>query len=101
MWNAFGILSQRFRVLSNTILVHPDRVRVIVLACVVLQNMLRRERGAGGARDLEDEVVYYDMADGGHGGHDRNPGKSDKEQRDYLRDWFNGAGAVPWQEARA
>ena len=41
--NAFGILSQRFRVLSNTILVHPDRARVIVLACVVLHNMLRRE----------------------------------------------------------
>ena len=39
--NAFGILSSRFRVLSNTILVHPNRVRVIVLACRVLHNMLR------------------------------------------------------------
>ena len=52
MENAFGILSSRFAVLSNTILVHPDRVRVIVLACVALHTMLRRERGAGGARDL-------------------------------------------------
>ena len=100
--NAFGILSQRFRVLSNTILVHPDRVRVIVLACVVLHNMLRRERGAGGARDLEDEEIPCDMDPAGDGpGPDRNPGKSAKEQRDYLKDWFNGAGAVPWQDARA
>ena len=37
----------------------------IVLACVVLHNMLRRERGAGGARDLEDEVISCDVADGG------------------------------------
>ena len=100
MENAFGILSQRFRVLSNTILVHPDKVRVIVLTCVVLHNMLRRERGAGAARDLEDQVIPCDMDDGGDG-HDRNPANSAKEQRDYLKDWFNGAGAVPWQDARA
>ena len=100
--NAFGILSQRFRVLSNTIQVHPDRVRVIVLACVVLHNMLRGERGAGGARDVEDEEIPCDMDPAGDGpGPDRNPGKSAKEQRDYLEDWFNGAGAVPWQDARA
>ena len=64
--------------------------------------MLRRERDAGAARDLEDEVVPCNMADGGHAdGHDRNPGNTAKEQRDYLKDWFNGAGAVPWQDARA
>ena len=80
--NGFGILSQRFRVVSNTILVHPDRVR--------LHNTLRRETVAGAARDLENEVVQCDMADGGHGdGHDKNPDHSVKEQRD----WFNGAGA--------
>ena len=100
--NAFGILSQRFRVLSNTILVHPDRVRVIVLACVVLHNMLRRERGAGGASDLEDEEIPCGIDDGGEGpGPDRNPAKSAKEQRGYLKDWLNGAGVVPWQDARA
>ena len=95
--NAFGILASRFRVLGSTILVHPKRVKVIVLACVVLHNMLRRERGAGGARDLEDEVITCGMDDGGDGGgHDRNPANSAKVQRDYLKDWFNGAGAVPW-----
>ena len=64
--------------------------------------MLRRDRGAGAARDLEDEVVHCDMADGGDGpGHDRNPGHSAKEQRDYLKERFNSVGAVPWQDARA
>ena len=43
------------------------------------------------------------MDDGGDGGdeHDRNPTNSAEEQRDYLKDWFNGAGFVPWQDARA
>ena len=69
---------------------------------MVLHNMLRREIGAGGARDLEDEEISCDMDPAGDGpGPDRNQGKSAKEQRDYLRDWFNGAGAVPWQNATA
>ena len=63
--------------------------------------MLKRERGAGGARDVEDEEIPYDMDPAGDGpGPDRNPGKSAKEQRDYLKVWFNGAGAMPWQDAR-
>ena len=45
--NAFGIPASRFRVLRSTILVCPERVRVIVLACVMLHNMRRAERGAG------------------------------------------------------
>ena len=72
------------------------------MACVVLHNMLRRERGAGGVRDLEDEEIPCDMDPARNGpGPDRNPGNSAKEQRDYLKDWFNGAGAVPGQDARA
>ena len=47
-------------------------------------------------------MIPCDMDDGGDGGdgHDRNPANSAKEQRDYLKDWFNGAGAVPWQDVR-
>ena len=58
------------------------------MACVVLHNRLRTERGAGAARDLEDEVIPC------------KPANSAKEQRDYLRDWFNGAGAVPWLDGK-
>ena len=76
---------------------HPKRVKDIVLACVVLHNMLRAERGAGGARDLGDEEILCGMDDGDPpGGHANNA----KEQRDYLKDWFNDAGAVPWQGGR-
>ena len=85
-------------------LVHPKRVKDIVLACAVLHTMLRAERGAGGARterDQEDENILCGLEDGDPaGGHDRNPTNSAKEQRDYLEDWFNGAGAVAWQDGK-
>ena len=71
------------------------------MACVVLHNILKAERGAGGARDLEDEEIPCGLKDGDPpGGHDRNPANNAKEQRDYLKDWFNGAGAVPWQDGK-
>ena len=33
-------------------------------------------------------------------GHDRNPASTAEEQRNYLKDWFNSAGAVPWQDGK-
>ena len=55
----------------------------IVLACVVLLNMLRAERGAGGARDLDNEEIPCALEGGDDGdGHDRNPANTAKEQSD-------------------
>ena len=47
----------------------------IVLACVVLNNMLRAQRSGGQVeRDLEDEEIPCDLKDGEEGdGHDRTP----------------------------
>lgn len=102
--NAFGILASRFRIFHQPILLKATRVKDIVMACAVLHNMLRAERGAGGGRaegDLEDEVIPCQLEDGDAGaGRDRNPTQAAKDQRDYLKDWFNGAGAVPWQNNR-
>ena len=54
--NAFGVLSSRFRVFHDVIMVLLDKVKDIVLACLVLHIMLGAERGASGReRDLEDE----------------------------------------------
>ena len=50
-------------------------------------------------RDLEDEDISCVFVDGDAGdGHNRNPPNSAKQQRDYLKDWFNSAGAVAWQD---
>ena len=54
---------------------HPDEKKDIVLSCVVLHNMLRAKRGAGGREmNLEDEKILTDFEDRDPGdGHDRNP----------------------------
>ena len=54
---------------------HPIRVKNIVLENVVLCNILRADRGAGGQleRDFEDEDISYVVVGGDAGGvHDRN-----------------------------
>ena len=56
--------SSRYRVLHEGILVHPDKMKDIVLACVVLHNMFRAERGTRGReRDLEDEEIPCEFED--------------------------------------
>ncbi|XP_068121499.1 uncharacterized protein [Hyperolius riggenbachi] len=44
--NAFGILANRFRVLHTAINLHLDKVDVVVYACCMLHNFLRREQGS-------------------------------------------------------
>ena len=56
--NAKGILSSMFRVFHNAMLVHPGKLKDIVLACVVLHNMPRAQRGADGLAET-DLVISY------------------------------------------
>ena len=41
--NSFGILCSKFLVFQKPIALHPDKVENVVLACVVLHNMMRRD----------------------------------------------------------
>ena len=63
--------------------------------------MLRCQRCVGGRnkRDLEDEVIPCDFENSREDdGHDRRPHNTAKEQKGYPRQWFNGNGAVAWQD---
>ena len=100
--NAFGILVSRFRVMMTTIELPPETVRGVVMTCVVLHNILRRQyQGQHGAQqpggdDDDDDVPGDGRLIGGDadGGHDRNPAREAKRLRDYLKDYFNNEGSV-------
>ncbi|XP_067120253.1 uncharacterized protein [Centruroides vittatus] len=44
--NAFGLLANAWRVLNNTILFPPDKVKKIILTCCILHNILIRRKVA-------------------------------------------------------
>ena len=106
--NAFGILAKRFRCLLTTMQQQPDNVATIVQACCVLHNLLRtryprmtnmlvdRETSAhqlvpGAWRD-EAALVGLDHMGG------NNASRQVRGQRDYLRQYYQGPGKVPWQD---
>ena len=73
--------------------------------CAVLHNILRSQYQNHGAQqpgDGEDpDFGGVELVRGGaNHGADRNPSREAKRQRDYMKQYFNNAGAVPWQDDR-
>ena len=83
---------------------NPKEARKIVMMCIVLHNVLRSQqaRQAGGQGPDDEQLPDSGLVDGGDAGdgHDRNPSRDAKEQREYLKDYFNNEGAVLWQDGR-
>ena len=101
MENAFGILAARFRVLLTTIELPPETVRDIVMTCVVLHNILRSQYQNHGAQqpgdDEDPDFGGGQLVGGGNPGAERNPSSEAKRLRDYMKEYFSNAGALPWQ----
>lgn len=107
--NAFGILSNRFRVFLTTINLAPDKVTDIILAACCLHNYLvdTNKHTYISVQDTEDSehnaVAGAWRTDptltGLSSSSDRNPTLSAKEQRIMLTKFFlSESGAVPWQD---
>ena len=64
MENAFGILSNRFRVFMTPMGLAPEKVEIITMACCSLHNFLRSRKEANaiymppGSTDTEDPVTH-------------------------------------------
>ena len=108
--NAFGILSNRYRVLLTTMAQRPGTIRLIVSACVMLHNLMRTRYPAGQNALLDIELDDGDFIPGEwrrgrqmrdcefEFGHNRDH-REGKMQRNLLKHWVNSpVGSVPWQE---
>lgn len=106
--NAFGILANRFRIFHSAINLKIPNVEKVVLACCALHNFLRRKSPSTYTPDetfdtenhetgmitpgLRSEFIF-DIENG----HNRQSSKEAKQIRVDFENYFNGEGAVPWQ----
>lgn len=109
--NAFGILSNRFRLFLTTIALSPEKVEVLVLAACALHNYLLTKSDTNylspALLDHEDMTTHQII----HGQwrqqqqlqsvglpHNKNPKVAAKHKRDILTQYFSSAeGSVEWQ----
>lgn len=109
--NTFGIMAARFRILYTAINLEVENIELVVLACCVLHNFLRRQCST--TYMSSDVVDAENMQDGsvilgarcnpdlildlqrGRRGLVLNRGK---EVREKFTAYFNNEGSVPWQD---
>lgn len=111
--NAFGIMSNRFRILLTNIYRTPDRVVDICRAIAALHNFLRKEEGQQylGLGHVDSEDADHQLIQGEWRRNnnsleslpptrERNTTTQAKENRDQLAEYFTERGGrVPWQDA--
>ena len=108
--NAFGILANRFRCLLTTLPQEPETVKIIVMSCVCLHNIMR-DRYPRGQNDVVDrEDVNHDLIPGawrndaqlvdmGEPVHGNVDAWRAKRQRQELKAYYSSpVGAVHWQD---
>lgn len=111
--NAFGILSNRFRVFMSPINLIPDKVEAITMACCALHNFLRSQTEVympPGSVDREDPETHVVQPGEWHQGPQSTGfvqlarqgsnaySKTAKDLRDQICKYFNAKeGEVSWQ----
>ncbi|XP_046575443.1 uncharacterized protein LOC124283430 [Haliotis rubra] len=107
--NTFGILAMRFQIFLGSLNSTADRAEQITQACVTLHNMLRTrnrnsqmnliDRGNEDCSLTQGEWRSCTQLLDGDNRAARNVTPLDgANQRNYLKDYFIGPGAVHWQE---
>ncbi|CAK1587982.1 unnamed protein product [Parnassius mnemosyne] len=105
--NVFGIMTRRFRIFNTAINLSIQRIDLVVLTCCILHNFLRRS-GSNYSDyelfDIDDSTVEENIPVQGIiplnviNGNVSNDAKFVREE--YVQ-YFNGEGAVSWQNERA
>lgn len=107
--NALGIMCARWRCLPGILQQGVEVVQQILECCVILQNLLRIRFPAIHRQDVDVEDANHNIIPGDwrqyvdQRAQNEGPGNrrvatlNGRQQRDYLQEYFNGVGAVDWQ----
>lgn len=98
--NVFGILANRFRILHTGINLDLHNIDVVVLTCCVLHNFLRRN-SSGYFREGEEQELSQGAILTPLQVNQVNSTDHAKQVRDIFVEYFNGDGAVYFQDERA
>jgi len=97
--NAFGIMSNVFRVLHTPMLLSPNKAELVVLAICTLHNFLRtRAPSAYATRFVEEQESECHQLTDICPTYQRNATTEAKQIRDILKQYVVGVGQVPWQD---
>ncbi|XP_062576941.1 uncharacterized protein LOC134238850 [Saccostrea cucullata] len=95
--NAFGILSNRFRVLRSPILLSPQKVEILVLCCCALHNFLRPDFQVAVTECETPREIGTGMVSLSSQGYPSS--QNARDIRDEFKEYFCTNGQVPWQTA--
>lgn len=96
--NAFGILCNRFRIFHTSINLDLHKIDIVVLTCCVLHNFLRRNcTHYFTEEEAAEEEPTFERILTGLEQIPRNANSQAKLVRQVFVDYFNGEGAVYWQ----
>jgi len=98
--NAFGILSQRFRIFNRPIQLHPSKVELVTMTGCCLHNFLLRDSASASVYTASsDDCLTNSMPNIARQGSSR-PSDSALSVRNKFAHYFNSEhGEVPWQES--
>ena len=107
--NAFGILAHRWRCLLSRMQMQPDNCTIAASAAITLHNLMRIRYPALQNLDVDQEDIDHTIVPGAwrtpqvlqdvnaiQGGNRAT--RLAKQQRIALKHYYNGVGAVPWQD---
>ena len=93
---AFGMLTKKFRVLENVMLVGPEKATTITLACCILHNIVREKEGT--LQDIHEELLQHEHGNDTTQHADRGKSNTGLNVRNNFLTYFNSSeGAVQWQ----
>lgn len=101
--NAFGILTNRFRILHTPINLRVDKIQLVVAASCILHNLLHRKDsqqrtlGPAGPEDPNHPEEVVQLSSVAAPISQLNGTARAKEVRNKYLAYFNGEGAVSWQ----
>lgn len=99
--NAFGIMSSYFRIFFTPIQTKPEKIDKIIMAACLLHNMMRDEKIPSPTESTFDTIDNLTLPTENLIPIANSIGRPTNEGttiRDKFKEYFNGVGAVNWQE---